>query len=145
MRDMKEKIIDIINNNYASLPKKTSGIYMVTVPNEFVVRFTREVENKSHPIYCVEELIEKFNQGDKKTLYIGKAKDLQKRIKQYISYGLNKGKVHKGGRAIFQIEDYKQLEIELIYTNDYVLEEKKLQKQYLIDNKVLPLANWRIG
>ena len=138
------KIKDLINNGFNSINKQ-EGIYIVKTPKDFKVNFTFNMLNKTCPCYCIKDLADKYNKTmNKEILYIGKSVNLRKRIKQYINYGLNKNKIHKGGRAIFQIQNYTELEIEYYYCASSKDCEKQSLKNYLKNNGVLPLANWTL-
>jgi hypothetical protein len=52
---------------------------------------------------------------------------------------------HRGGRAIWQIENNKDLLIGYFLCNSPESKEKELLKIYKGQYGVLPLANWKIG
>ena len=139
------KIKDLIKDGYSNI-SKDSGVYIVKAPKDFTVTFNGNKVNSICNPYPVLDLQDKYNKvNDKMVIYIGKAKNLQRRIRQYINFGENKGKIHKGGRAIFQINNYEELEIEYIVCGNYFEKERELQLEYKEINKELPLANKRIG
>ena len=139
------KMKDLIENGCSAV-NSVSGVYIVKVPRDFVVRFNRDKVNSICNPYDVLELQNKYNSvEDKSVVYIGKAKNLQRRIRQYVNFGLGKGRIHKGGRAIFQIDNHAELEIEYIECDNYAEEERKLQLVYIDKNGNLPLANRKIG
>jgi len=144
--------ISELKNSYKSIPNE-SGIYFVIKPKDFKVEIMEkttaitEYKNKSM-LFDKNQLVKKFEKSNKIILYIGKAdgkkNTLQKRIRQLIEYSYGKAKNHRGGRALWQIKDNKDLL--LIYfenTNARNL-EKELLKEYKRRFGELPLANWRI-
>lgn len=138
------KIKDLIKNGVKDITK-SEGIYKVIAPEGFNVEFVDNCLNTTCNPYRLNELQDKYNKiKDKSVLYIGKANNLQRRIRQYVNYGLNKGKVHKGGRAIFQIKNFEQLEIIVINCANCAEVEKQALIEYKKNNGKLPLANWRI-
>ena len=132
---------------------KVSGIYFVKKPKNFNIEINiatvsyQYIKDKSL-IYDKSLLGKKYEKLlDKDILYIGKANcknGLHKRIKQYILYGYQKSKLHKGGRAIWQIINCKDLIVEFYECHDCELQEKKLLMEYHNRNGTYPLANWRL-
>lgn len=139
-------------NGFADIPTE-KGIYIVKIPYGFNLKFLDSTTSFSHLnskslLYDVPLLEEKyFRLIDKDILYIGKAackKGLQQRIRQYINYGYQKSKIHRGGRAIWQIKNCDQLIIEFSICDDCESQEKKLLSDYYIRNGSYPVANWRL-
>lgn len=138
-----------VNKTLKNTIPKTNGIYKVKVPKNMQITFNKDnvafgnyQPCKTTP-FSVDELQQKFDKGDRKTLYIGKAKregGLYKRIKEYIKQGLGKTG-HKGGRAIFQIENWYELELEFEENSNPVLKEAELISDYFEKYKTLPVAN----
>lgn len=100
-------------------------------------------------LYDKSILCSKYNQCiDKKVLYIGKAtgkNGLQQRLKQYVLYGYNKSIIHKGGRAIWQLENSKDFMVEYACVDNPEEIEKQLIIKYKEQNNgAYPLANWRL-
>ncbi len=132
---------DILNKKYNYIPHKP-GVYKVINADNLPIEILATSTNSKAGIYNVADLQQRYNkQTNKKVLYIGKGKDLSRRIKQYVKFGMNKSSVHKGGRSIFQIQDYKNLYIEVIECGNC----QKVEKCMLIDFKNnyngLPMAN----
>jgi len=79
-------------------------------------------------------------------LYIGKAVNLRRRIKQYMDFGSRRGENHAGGRLIWWLRDYHRL---LIFHKVLPLdtsprkEEKKLLEKFEQQYGKLPFANLR--
>ena len=125
------------------------GVYRVTWPGYNSLELRSHLMNTSAPPYGIELLQKKYeNCKNKKLLYIGKAggeKGLKQRLRQYVLYGYNESKVHKGGRAVWQIEDAQELLVEYACVDNPEAAEKYLLKQYKHQNNgVFPLANWRL-
>lgn len=126
---------------------EVSGIYRVLRPEGMTIRFTEHMYNRSAKLYPAEKLSRKYmNCADQEILYIGKAdgrKGLRQRIKQYIDYGWNHAANHKGGRAIWQIEDAGLLLLAYEECEDAEAQEKQLLADYKAKNGSYPLANWK--
>lgn len=99
-------------------------------------------------LYNIDELLPKFEQSDKEKLYIGKAggkvNKLKQRIKQFVKYGYGLINNHRGGRAIWQIENNKKLLLGFVECNNPAKKEKELLSEYHQKHGVLPIANRRI-
>ncbi len=145
---------ELYRTNCAEIPAG-KGIYRVLVPEGMEIRFTETSPNPSVVPYEKEVLEEKYAKcHDKRTLYIGKANGrngLQQRIRQYIHFAFGDKKTinHKGGRAIWQIENYESLLLTYEECADCETVEHDLLKEYKDRNKggnkdgVYPLANWK--
>lgn len=123
------------------------GVYWVLAPDGFPIRFNETSSNHSAPFYSVDKLMKKYSAcKEREVLYIGKAKGkkgLRQRIRQYIKYGWNEGKNHKGGRAIWQIENAGMLLLTYEVCSDCEAREHQLLRAYQAANGCYPLANWR--
>lgn len=94
-------------------------------------------------------LLDKFEKSKNKDyiVYIGKADNLGKRLKQYIRHGLkyknntNIKKPHYGGRYIWHIQDIDIAEVYIELNNNPKLEESRLLQEFKINNNNLPFAN----
>jgi len=148
--------IYLINNLYdygvSNIPNE-KGIYMVLKPKKMSINILstttaiEKYEDKSM-IYDAIKLNTKYERTDKTVLYIGKAGDnnkLRGRIRQLVRYGYREVDNHRGGRAIWQIENNKDLLIGYFLCNSPESKEKELLKIYKGQYGVLPLANWKIG
>jgi len=81
---------------------------------------------------------------DRYTLYIGKAKNLFRRICQLVEYAYGESEVHRGGRALWQMENWEdELYIEIIPCENPEDEEKRLLVNFKEEFGDYPLANWR--
>ena len=60
-----------------------------------------------------------------------------------MNYGWNNATNHKGGRAIWQIEDAGLLLLAYEECEDARAREKQLLADYKAENGSYPLANWR--
>ena len=145
-------IASLYINGYKEIPIE-KGIYIVRKPIDFAIEFMDKTAAITHfksknLLYSAKMLDDKYSRlQDKNILYIGKAgckKGLRQRIRQYVKYGYSKGKIHRGGRAIWQISNCKNLTIEFYSCADCETEEKKLLENYKSANGDLPLANWRL-
>ena len=127
-----------------------SGIYKVYKPNNFEIKFRVDTDSP-YAVYTVNELCEKWTTICKYPgyedglLYIGRAINLQKRIRQFVRTGYGKNAKHSGGKAIFQLENNKQLRIKIFECEDYKEREAKEIEAYKKHRTVYPLANWQSG
>ena len=126
--------------------RRTTFFSWVLRPVGMPIRFTEQIYNRSASLYSAEMLSSKYlNCENQEVLYIGKAdgkKGLRQRLKQYMNYGWNNATNHKGGRAIWQIEDAGLLL--LAYEEcEARAREKQLLADYKAENGSYPLANWR--
>lgn len=123
------------------------GIYRVLVPEKVPVSFIESPRNSSAESYPASLLEQKYNQcADKSVLYIGKANGrggLRQRVRQYIKYGWNTAANHKGGRAVWQVENFPILLLEYEVCEDCEQREHELLASFKRENGVYPLANWR--
>lgn len=90
----------------------------------------------------------KYEKSDKNILYIGKAggdNRLRGRIRQLVKYGYCEADNHRGGRAVWQIENNRGLKIGYFTCNSLESKERELLEIYNRNYDVLPLANWQIG
>ena len=72
---------------------------------------------------------------------------MRQRIRQYTKHGYGEAKNHIGGRAIWQLENNKELLIEIVPSDlepEY-LESLLLDEYYLTHNNTLPFANFKKG
>ncbi len=141
---------ELYRTNCEEIPTE-KGIYQVLVPEGMEIHFMETSPNPSVEPYkkqCLEEKYAKCH--DKTLLYIGKANGkngLKQRIRQYMHFGFGKKKTvnHKGGRAIWQIENYGSLLLTCEVCSDCETVEHDLLAAYKESNpeNVYPLANWR--
>ncbi len=129
---------------------RCSGIYKVYMPPNFRVKF-RADSDAPYKAYDVDKLLEKweticnFSGYEDGLLYIGKADNLRSRISQYVRTGGGKRANHRGGRAIFQLENNRQLQIKIYECENCKEREAEEIDTYLNFRKALPLANWSRG
>ena len=137
---------ELIGNNCQSIPE-VPGVYWVLVPEGMTISFTKEVRNQHAPLYPVKMLLRKYEKcAEREVLYIGKAEGasgLRQRLKQYMKYGQGEGNIHKGGRAIWQIENAGLLLLAYEPCDHAESREKQLLREYKARNDTYPLANWR--
>lgn len=124
-----------------------SGVYWVLAPEGFPIQFEPTSPNPAAPFYPVDVLTQKYaGCKDKQVLYIGKAggkNGLRQRLKQYMKYGRNESTNHKGGRAIWQIQNAGMLLLTYEPCSDCAAREHQLLRDYHTANGCYPLANWR--
>ncbi len=137
---------ELIGNSCQNIPE-TPGVYWVLVPEGMTISFTAEARNQHAPLYPVKTLLRKHEKcAEREVLYIGKAEGaggLRQRLKQYMKYGQGTGKIHKGGRAIWQVENAGLLLLAYETCANAESREKQLLQEYKIRNNTYPLANWR--
>lgn len=123
-------------------------------PKDMEVEFTMfttaiDIYNGRNLLYDPNGLITKYEKSDKEILYIGKAggnnSNLKQRIRQLVQYGYRMYKNHRGGSAIWQINDNKRLLIGYAESVNPEEVEIELLNRYLNKYGVLPVANCRVG
>lgn len=123
------------------------GIYRVLVPEKVPVTFIESPHNSSAESYPIVLLEQKYDLcADKSVLYIGKANGrggLRQRVRQYIKYGWGAAVNHKGGRAVWQVENFPILLLDYEVCEDCEQREHELLAAFKRENGVYPLANWR--
>lgn len=133
-------------NNCSSIPD-VPGVYWILAPEGMPILFHEREYHPKAQIYPFEKLHDKFERcTEHKTLYIGKAEGthgLRQRLKQYMDYGQGKGNVHRGGRAIWQIENSDLLLVAYEVCKHPAAQEHQLLQEYREQNGTYPLANWR--
>jgi len=144
---------DLHDGRFAWVPDET-GIYIVIKPKNLDAIFSSnttaiaEYKRKSM-LYSIDKLLSKFEHSDKEILYIGKAggndNKLKERIEQFVKYGYRLVDNHRGGRAIWQMENNKNFLLGFVECNNPEEEEIKHLSQYRQKYGVLPVANWRVG
>lgn len=115
------------NYNLDVVPN-TDGIYIVECPDGVVPKFsdkTRAIKTRvkkgkveSTEKYTAKELQIKYENGNKKILYIGSAplnedgkRGLKERIGELIDHGYNMGKNHYGGKELWQIKNIENMNL----------------------------------
>lgn len=147
--DARGSINSISNNN---------GCYIVYTPENFEVIIKRTTDAVSsyikngvtkNLIYPELKLNTKLNSIHNRTiLYIGKAErgdgGLRKRITEFVRYGYGLCNNHRGGRAIWQIENNKALLLDYFECENAEIQEKQMLKEFKAKHGSYPFANWRL-
>jgi hypothetical protein len=132
-----QELIDNRKSYLQNIPK-IEGTYKVYMPEGFqmIIRDKSDAGQCSeNETYTKDELIAKwkhicqYDEADNNVLYIAQSCNLRRRIGELIRYATGKDNKHTGERAIWQIENNKELLIE--YTVETNSVEKK--KQYIKD------------
>lgn len=136
----------------------SSGVYWVLMPESFYMEYMHETDGPlygkkgkkmSYDISKLQEWGKHYRQEGhgENILYIGKATNLQNRIKQYFEFGYNDEKhhVHEGGRAIWQLKNNKDLLIAYKECREEEREETELLDKYFLKYGALPFANQKRG
>ncbi|MDE7404051.1 MAG: hypothetical protein K2M81_02985 [Lachnospiraceae bacterium] len=88
------------------------------------------------------ELIQSAKEPDNRLVYIGKAVNLRKRLKQFAAYGVGKGGNHQGGKILWQLTDAIKFHIEYFPCENCRKEENESLKDYKKRHfNQLPIAN----
>ena len=109
----------------------------------------KEKRNGKSLLYSKNKLIDKFNSGDKKILYIGSTpkENLRERTETRAKYSKEKIKDirARGGRALWQIKNWESIGLNFYYCEIENCEEveKHLLTMYKQQYGVYPVANWK--
>jgi hypothetical protein len=132
---------------------KCKGIYKVYMPCGFEMKFRNDSDapfekNKLKEKVVLQDKWEeicKYPGYEDGLLYIGNSKNLRNRLRQFLRTGYGDATNHYGGSSIFQLENNKQLQIQIIECENY--EELKAQEidAYINHRKEMPFANWVRG
>lgn len=150
---------ELYNGAIKQIPN-TSGVYFVIIPVNYEIRIkektdgfelTSKGKSSSYPIEKLQKKAEHYGEKYPYTsniLYIGKARDLQRRIEQYVGYRYNGPNLfpHDGGRAIWQLENNEKLLLrymECKEDEDCEVIEKQLICTYKERHGAYPFANMR--
>lgn len=125
---------------------ESSGVYQVLAPKGMEIAFLDGGDSPT--AYPVDVLRKKYAAcKDKAILYIGKAggrRGLRQRVWQYLRFGVNGAGNHRGGRAIWQIENADMLLLTYECCENCEERERQLLRDYRKENNgQYPLANWR--
>lgn len=152
--------VEELHNGAITEIPHTSGVYFVFMPENFVINIKEKTEgfpltSKGKPSsYPVQKLLKKAEQYSKPVdpkshpLYIGKAKDLYRRIEQYIAYRYHSPNLfpHDGGRAIWQLDKSERLLFRYVECHEGE-DCRELERQLLCEYKErhgeYPFANWK--
>jgi hypothetical protein len=116
------------------------GTYKVYLPEGFkmVIRdisdATKFTEQPPYDIGFLSEKWEKickFNEPDNNVVYIGKANDLRNRTEQFIKFSIGLAVNHAGGRALWQLENNKQLLFEYKIEKNCREKEKQMIEDFM--------------
>lgn len=124
---------------------QVSGIYKVLKPDYMKDVQFQDAQFKNH-IHNVSSNVAKAKYDSTQNtdvLYIGKAENLNRRLSQYVRFGLNKCTVHKGGRFVFAIKNWGELKIQYITCDSPREREKQELESFKNKNGTLPFANHR--
>ena len=107
------------NYNLENVPV-ADGIYIVECPDGVVPEFMDETisikiyKGKSTEKYTAEELQIKYDNGNKRILYIGKGageKGIQSRISKLLNRGFKNKEQHQGGKELWQIKNIRDMNL----------------------------------
>lgn len=139
------KFVDLDDAKQLSKVPKAPGIYKVIKPDNMGnIKFKNaQFKDPKHNVSAAEAKLKYGATPYTEVLYIGKAQDLNRRLGQYVRFGLKKCSIHKGGRFIFTIEDWQNLKVQYIECEEPRAREKKELESFKKKNKTLPFANHR--
>lgn len=170
VKDMKSSVSDRkmshmytfeeLHNGALDKIPSTSGVYFVIMPEHFKLILKSETDGfkltskGNESSFSIDQLKKKIKHygGEEKynnhILYIGKAKDLHRRIEQYVGYRYNVPNLfpHDGGRAIWQLENNEKLLVRYLECKegeDCRDMEHKLLCRYKEQYGAYPFANWK--
>lgn len=135
---------------------KELGVYKVFLPDDFVLKFrtTTDATGDVDNVKSLELLKKRWDLiqsspvgGGKNIIYIGTTakQSLGKRVKQFAKYGYGECNNHRGGYPIWQIENNKQLLVEIYPCEDPVGKETELLDAYIDLYGTEPIGNTAVG
>lgn len=145
-----ETIEELYNCKNKNIPNE-AGVYVVVKPKDMDLVFINNTTalneyNGKNMLYSADILKAKYEKTDKIILYIGKAgganNRLKQRIRQLVKYGYKEGSNHRGGRAMWQIENNKKLIVGYFVCDKPEKEKQELLLDYKIRYGEFPVANW---
>jgi hypothetical protein len=92
------------------------------------------------PTVTAERLIREWVEGSE-TLYIGRARNLSRRLYEFARFGRGEPIGHWGGRLIWQLPDHRELAIAWLPVSDFVQREAALIAEFVDVHGRLPFAN----
>lgn len=138
------------------------GIYKVYLPRDFELLINSTTDAIStyqgrSQLYPAQRLQQKYAKicsissidgEDRRLLYVGKAehskgRGLRKRVTEFVQYGYGACSNHRGGRAIWQLQNNKELLIELLECQNPASQETQELERYKAKYGAYPFANWR--
>jgi len=136
-----------IRNVNPQIVTEKGGIYIITkstnLPNKNLTKpnvrpaFTQKEMDRANARW-------KICKGDE-ILAVVRSNNLNRRFKQFLSYGKGTGTCHKGERFLFTIPNWNELEIEFIECNQPRPEKINRLKFFLMQYHHLPFANHRMN
>ena len=154
------KTFEELHNGALEQVPSASGVYFVLIPENFKLvvkpdtdgfKLTSKGVSSQFDVRKLENKLVhygKYGEYNSNILYIGKAKDLHRRIEQYVGYRYNVPNLfpHDGGRAIWQLENNELLLVkwqECIIGQDCRGLEHNLLCKYKKKYGEYPFANWK--
>jgi len=131
--------------NCSSIPDQP-GTYIVVCGEQFVPHFVEPGTGGSYrgrdPNVAIAALQEKWV-ADSRILYVGRAANLRRRIRQYLRFGRGESVSHWGGRFIWQLRNTEELLIGYVVlaNGNHVSYERLLLNEYYNKHRKLPFAN----
>ncbi len=144
------------NGDIEKIPE-TPGVYFVTCHKDYDYSYLTMTEGiKSYKgkstvktIDVLKGIGDKHKRSGSTILYIGKADNLQVRIRQYMNWGYNvKDNPHSGGKMLWQLKNNKLFNVSYIEIDDKEDPEKietHLIDQHIIEYHCKPFANEKRG
>ena len=123
------------------------GVYLVGVPFD---GFEPEISDGTtgpavvkgrSMLYPAHKLRKKFESSDRRCLYIGESDNLQHRIALFLQYGRGEDVPHRGGRAIWQITNSRELILAWCVCANHEDVKAMLLSSYRQNFGTLPMAN----
>ena len=154
---------DRLDNGGLTKISDKNGYYIVYMPEDFEIKLKPQTDaaesyvkkgKKIDLVYPLDVLQSKREAvqsiSDKEyrdILYVGKAdgeNGLRQRITQFVAYGYRTGNNHRGGRAIWQIENNKSLLLDYFVCDNAEAWERKFLLDFEQKYGTYPFANWQI-
>ncbi len=141
----------------------SNGYYIVYMPEDFEIKLKSKTDaiesyvkkgkttDLVYPLDVLKSKLEAIqsipDEEYRNILYIGKAEGengLRQRITQFVAYGFKTGNNHRGGRALWQIENNKSLLLDYFVCDNAEAWERDFLQNFEQKYHTYPFANWQL-
>lgn len=144
---------ELMDGSIENIPSE-SGVYFILAHPDFRYDYFSLTEGvkfydgkeTSKGIDYLQHIGEIHKASGSHVLYIGSAKNLQERLKQFLKWGYDlPGSPHSGGKMLWQIKDNKKFRVAYMLSNEPERDESVMIDQHVIEYHCFPFANEKRG